>query len=236
MFHGNQTSAKPTVKNRVAKHDVDGTSRPDSTAISAGETAFGEDCATQQRRDDLLADRELVCRCLAGEVAAWEQLYEECHDRLLLSIAVMLGGAATDSSLVEEISARVWYALVANDGEMLGRYKPDRGARLITFMRAIAKDETSRYFRTESRRKERELAAFRDKGQNYTADFGQAAASIEEFLATLTPYERGFCASQLMSSAGETSPEVQQPPTSASAWQLTHRIHRKLLAFLHQDP
>jgi len=235
MFHGNQSSPDQTVINRAEKLDVDGTSRPDLAAISAEESAFGEGCVNGEIGGDLLADRELVSRCLAGDVAAWEQLYEECHDRLMVSISVMLGGEAIDSSLVDEISARVWYALVANDGEVLGRYEPERGARLITFMRALAKDETSRYFRAEARRKERELAAMRERSQHYSPDFGQAAASLEEFLATLTPYERGFCASQLMSSAGENGAEVHDPPTSASAWQLTHRIHRKLLDFLHHD-
>ncbi len=224
------------MKNRAEKIDVDGTSRPDFAAMSAEESAAGEERVSDERLGDLRADRELVTRCLAGEVAAWEQLYEECHDRLVRSISVMLGGEAIDSSLVEEISARVWYALVADDGEMLARYEPERGARLITFMRALAKDETSRYFRAESRRKERELAAMREKNQHYAADFGQAAASLDEFMATLTPYERGFCTSQLMSSAAENGPEVHQPPTTASAWQLTHRIHRKLLDFLHHDP
>ena len=33
-------------------------------------------------------------------------------------------------NLVDEIAARVWYALVANDGELLARYKPNRRCSL----------------------------------------------------------------------------------------------------------
>ena len=75
----------------------------------------------------LSADAALASRCLAGDVAAWEELYAQCHEPLLVSIRVMLGPQSADASLVDEIAARVWYALVAKDGELLARYKPSRG-------------------------------------------------------------------------------------------------------------
>ena len=68
----------------------------------------------------------LAKRCLSGEVAAWEELYAQCHEPLLVSIRIMLGPQSADATLVDEIAARVWYALVANDGELLSRYKPSR--------------------------------------------------------------------------------------------------------------
>ena len=74
----------------------------------------------------LCADGLLAKRCLAGEVAAWEELYAQCHEPLLISIRIMLGPQSADASLVDEIAARVWYALVANDGKLLSRYKPSR--------------------------------------------------------------------------------------------------------------
>ncbi len=74
-------------------------------------------------------------RCLAGEVAAWEELYAQYHDVLLASVRCFLGQARSDHNLVDEIAARVWYALVANDGALLAKYDPKRGARIITFMR-----------------------------------------------------------------------------------------------------
>ena len=73
----------------------------------------------------LQADRQLVDRCLAGEVAAWEEFYAQCHDPLCTAIRIMLGRPHGDPNLVDEIASRVWYALVANDGKLLGRYSPD---------------------------------------------------------------------------------------------------------------
>lgn len=186
-------------------------------------------------RQGLLADQGLVVRCLSGEVGAWEELYGRCHGPLLLAIEMMLDPRNRDPHLVDEIAARVWYALVGNDGELLSRYDTDRGARLITFMRAIARDEISRYFRTERRRRDREQAAIREKPQHHAPDHGQPTAALDEFLATLTPHERGFFGEHLLcppSERGENSRPNSQKLSAASAWQLTHRIHRKLLEFL----
>lgn len=77
----------------------------------------------------LQADRQLVDRCLAGEVAAWEEFYAQCHDPLCTAIRIMLGRPHGDPNLVDEIASRVWYALVANDGKLLGRYSPDLHAQ-----------------------------------------------------------------------------------------------------------
>ena len=91
----------------------------------------GKQCVDACKKDDvetegICADGLLAKRCLAGEVAAWEQLYAQCHEPLLVSIRIMLGSQSADANLVDEIAARVWYALVANDGELLSRYKPSR--------------------------------------------------------------------------------------------------------------
>ena len=225
------------MKDRAKKIDVDLTSR-----TNAGEKRAQVEVRGLQARPsdeihaDLRADQHLVSRCLQGEVAAWEQLYDQCHGPLMRSIGIMLGGNTHDSHLVEEIAARVWYKLVANDGEVLSRYDPQRGARLITFMRALAKDETSRYFRSERRRRERELATFRDRPQHYQPEFGHGATSLDEFLATLTPLERGYCAARLLSSPPESDEDLPRTPSQTNGWQLTHRIHRKLLEFLKRDP
>ena len=177
------------------------------------------------------ADSLLAERCLAGEVAAWEQFYAQCHEPLLVSVRIMLGPQSSDANLVDEIAARVWYALVANDGELLARYKPDRGARLITFMRALAKDEMVRYFRAEIRRRNRELTTMRERPQHRGEDAGQPVNSLAEFLGTLTRHERGFCGDYLLA---EPSGAVEQKYSRANIWQLSHRIRCKLLQFL--DP
>jgi hypothetical protein len=177
------------------------------------------------------ADAGLAKRCLSGEVLAWEQFYAQCHEPLLTSVRVMLGPQSADANLVDEIAARVWYALVAADGALLARYKPDRGARLITFMRALAKDEMVRYFRAEIRRRKRELASQRERPEQQDEDAGQLLRSMTEFFSTLTSHERVFCGDYLLT---EPSTDVEQKYSKANIWQLSRRIRCKLLHFL--DP
>ncbi|MGA2030687.1 MAG: hypothetical protein ABSG68_00385 [Thermoguttaceae bacterium] len=141
----------------------------------------------------------------------------------------MLRGSLGDPNLVDEIAARVWYALVANDGELLARYSPQRGARLITFMRALAKDEICRHFRAEIRRREREVAAFRERPPLAGIDSGYSASGLREFLATLSPQEHSFCCEVLLA---EPAPGGEISRSAANIWQLTHRIYKKLLRFL----
>jgi hypothetical protein len=174
------------------------------------------------------ADAQLAKRCLAGDVAAWEQLYAQCHEPLQLSIKIMLGQQSNDANLVDEIAARVWYALVANDGELLARYDFERGARLITFLRALAKDQSAQHFREEVRRRNRELSALRER-QRHEKNLGQPGNSLSEFLGTLTPHERVFCSDYLLA---EPSGPAKEPCSATSVWQLSHRIYRKLLRFL----
>ena len=164
-------------------------------------------------------------------MAAWELLYAKCHESLCLSVKILLGRHNSDGNLVDEIAARVWYALVANDGELLGRFDPARGARLITFMRALAKDEIGRHFRTELRRRERELIAAREKGVNQDEDLAESVSSMREFLTTLTPHERSFCDEFLM---GVPDDGTRQRRSPASIWQLTHRVYKKFLRFFER--
>ena len=175
------------------------------------------------------ADGLLARRCLAGEVAAWEQLYAQCHEPLLMSIRVMLGRQSSDASLVDEIAARVWYAVVANDGEMLLRYDPNRGARLATFLRGLAKHELARHFRQETRRRRRELSALRERPQYGDNNSSPPASALADFLNTLTPGERGFCNDYLLA---EPAAAAEAAHSTATVWQLSHRVYRKLLHFL----
>jgi len=178
---------------------------------------------------DVLADAALARRCVAGEVAAWEQLYALCHLPLLAAVESLLRAPHRDAALIDEIAARVWYALVDNDGELLEKFDPARGARLITFMRALAKDEISRHFRGERRRRARESSAVHERTQQSAAE---ARAHFAEFLSTLTPHERQFASDYLLSN----NPVEDCPPkkhhSPANIWQLTRRIHRKLLGYL----
>jgi DNA-directed RNA polymerase specialized sigma24 family protein len=175
----------------------------------------------------LEADGRLAERCVMGEVAAWEELYAQCHDPLCASIRAMLG-PCSDANLVDEISARVWYALVAKDGELLARYSHERGARLSTYLRALAKHEMCRHLRTEVRRRKREFLAMKKKSPEDAMDLARSIHDLEGFLVTLTPRERGFWDVHLLA----TSPGIPYSP--ANIWQLTHRIYEKLMRFLNR--
>ncbi len=189
-----------------------------------------------ERADDadqegVMADVALAKRCVAGEVAAWEQLYSQCHDALLTTVRTLLGVQGADFSLVDEIAARVWYALVADDGELLRRYSPKYGARLITFMRALAKDEMRRHLRSEQRRRKRERrAAARNSGRERSVA-AEMNASLSEFLGTLSPEERGFGDSYLLAPANQPAPIPEPRPPATSFWRLTSRIRKKLSDF-----
>lgn len=188
-----------------------------------------EDLSRAARR----ADGQLAKRCLAGEVAAWEAFYAQCHDPLCRAIKLMLGRTGSDTSLVDEIAAKVWYALVANDGALLARYNPRRKARLITFMRTLAKDEIGRHFRSEVRRRERELVALRERPPQQGDGPEHPAGALTEFLDTLTPGERAFCGGYLLAPAVEGDSSGY---SSSTVWQFTRRVYQKLTKFLAIRP
>jgi len=215
--------------NRKPNHPEPGDEAMSQSARSRGSESK-EDRA--ERRAKLRADGLLAKRCLAGEVAAWEEIYAQCHEPLLVSISIMLDPKYSDASLVDEIAARVWYALVANDGELLARYKPKRGARLITFLRALAKDEIVRHIRSEVRRRNREVASLRVRPKHLGQDDSQSSNILGEFFGTLTQSEKIFCSNYLLAAPADA---VDQTYTKANVWQLSHRIRRKLNHFFNQD-
>lgn len=175
---------------------------------------------------DVESDRLLVENCLSGDPAAWTALYRACHDPLVRAIRLFLREAASDLNLVDEIAARVWYAVVRNEGELLSRFDVSRGCRLGAFFAAIAKNEARKHFRAERRRRTREESASRPEGaEQPPAPF--AVESIErEFLATLTPKERTYYQSVLTAKGDDDS------YSDGNAWQLRSRVRKKLRSFL----
>lgn len=199
---------------------------PASSAQPTGHASETPRTDWQPDWDNVHADADLVRRCVAGEVPAWETLYEQCHPPLLRSVACMIPGGRPDPNLVEELAARVWYALVAEDAELLARFDSRRGARLTTFIRAIALDVTSRHFRSEQRRRRREREGSSDQPYHDAHDVTQLQASWDEFRQTLTRAERRFLDRHLdaVEDDGETS--------QAYALKLASRVRRKLRMFL----
>ena len=211
------------MKTRAGEFDDTGSSCP-------GTDTVGKRVKHLDPRDGPHQDQQLIERCLAGDVAAWEDLYSKCHAPLLSLIKSMLSSA--DTNLIDEIAARVWYALVANDGALLTRFDPTRGTRLITFMRAIARDEATRYFRTEVRRRERETIATRRKSGGAISDVPVPHFMVEEFLATLSPGDRSLYLQHILATPHQ---DGGIPAARPAGRKQTHRLYRKLLAFLRGE-
>jgi hypothetical protein len=190
-----------------------------------------EQQAEFDRLERLSDDLALARRCVAGEVKAWEELHTQCNDSLQRIVRLLLSHQSNDENLADEITARVWYALVANDGELLTRYDPGRGARLITFMRAIARDEVRRYFRSERRRRVREDKTCRDKSPHYSTEMDQVDVALHEFLDTLSPSEREFCGDFLLDSPVENADDGILGMSRANFWQKTHRVYVRFVKF-----
>jgi hypothetical protein len=197
------------------------------------EDGKGEQDATPAQAA-LEADHRLAQRCTAGEVAAWEEFYAQCHDPLLANVRILLNGWTSDANLVDEIAARVWYALVADDGKLLMRYDPKRGGRLTTFLGAIAKGIVGQYVRSERRRLDRERQASYGKPSHHADDQDQVASAMDEFLETLGPGERKFCDEHLLSSPGDGDGDEEQNGAMSRAgfWQRSRRVYRRLRRFL----
>jgi hypothetical protein len=170
------------------------------------------------------SDRALIDACLAGSSQAWDELYQVCHDKLLSSIRHHLGPQKSqDLELVDEVSARVWYAMVRNDGALLDRFDPRLGARITTFFAVIAKDLLYRLYRSENRRGRREAIFLEHRADNTPPNLAQVV--LDEFREGLTPAEQRFYDTVLM--VGQPNP-AEAGYSQANAWQLSSRIYRKL--------
>jgi len=177
------------------------------------------------------ADRTLIDRCLAGDVAAWSLLYRQTHDSLLATIRNFLGRAGQDRNLVEEIAARVWYALVKNDFELLAKFDVRRGCRLSTFLSVLAKSETRMLFRSERRRRSREQLVSRPELDSELSIAPNGLVSDEDFLGTLSPAEKTFYLDVLVAPSKERQ-SAQQAYSSENVWQLNYRVRKKLERFI----
>lgn len=177
-------------------------------------------------------DRLLVERCLAGEIPAWSQIYRQFHGSLLASIRSFLGRAGQDANLIEEIAARVWYAVIKNDFELLAKFDAARGCRFSTFLSVLAKNETRVLLRSERRRKGREHLVSRSEVEKDRDAKASEILSDEEFLITLSPAERKFYLEVLVPDLSDSD---EGSYSSQNVWQLRHRVRRKLERFLNES-
>jgi DNA-directed RNA polymerase specialized sigma24 family protein len=184
--------------------------------------------AARQQQRVRRADQALVDRCRAGDGAAWQEIHDKCHAHLVRQIRFTLGDRARDGNLVEEIAAKVWYGLIADNGYLLERFQPEKGSGLEKYLAAIARFEVLRHQRGEirRRRREQETQAARGTSRNDHA-VAEMSLDFQDFLPQLTPREREFFHCVLVGNSTDDL-EISAP----NAWQLRHRIRRKLLTFL----
>ena len=177
-------------------------------------------------------DRRLIERCLAGDEQAWSELYRQQHPGLLKATKFVLGSDGKDPHLVEEIAARVWYAVVRDGGRVLAGFDPQRDRRLGVFLTGVARLEAKQQLRTDARRRARERARGRQGLGPQTVSPPEAAAVLNEFADSLTACERDFLDKFLLTPVnGEDSTE-RPSLTPANRWQLRHRISQKVRRFL----
>lgn len=180
-----------------------------------------------------LAERQVIARCLKGDAAAWSIIYQRFQEPLASNVRAFLGRAGNDRNLVDEICARVWYALVRNNFELLARFDVERGVQLTTFLTLLAKTQARLLMRSERRRRTREQVASKPEAHP-PDDASWSVLADHDFLATLSPAEQAFFQKVLVA-------DVVSPPAAARggehysrqyAWQLRHRVRRKLEDFL----
>jgi hypothetical protein len=188
------------------------------------------------RAEALASDARLVQRCICGEVLAWEEIYQKCHEPLCTAIRVRLGRLANDPHLVDEIAARSWYAVLDKDGAKLKKYDPKRGAGILTFLKLIASDEISRFFLSQRRRMQREIISQSRKHRGKAVIPSESiTSSLTEFLVTLSPREQDFCNEYLLLSTNEDSMRFDLGYSATNIRQLTHRIYKKFLSFIGHE-
>lgn len=211
------------------------TARQKPTSQASKAAGDGSQRTKRHRVHDkrLRADQQLAERCLSGDTEAWKHIYDQCHPLLLTGVRHILGAAGKDLDMVDEIAARVWYALVRDRGRLLARYDAKRGTRLSDFCIGVAHVEILRHLREERRRQRHE----RTRGWlTYCAEplsESQLAAAVHEFAVTLTNAERQFMEQELTALSSRHSSD--QPLSRANVWQRCHRIRVKLKKFLAND-
>jgi hypothetical protein len=226
-YYGKLGSADLSNRNKPRKRLVATQAKPPE---GLGDPSY---TVVRQKRKLATQDRELVDRCMSGEPNAWSLMYERFHVSLMSSIRAFLGRAGHDFHTIEEIAARVWYALIRDDFALLGKFDAARNCRLSTFLSMLAKTEARLLIRSERRRKSREQTASKSELNGQKPRQGGDVLSEQEFLSTLTPAERTFYADVLLRSEAA---EGDLPYTQQNLWQLRHRVRKKLERFLEDTP
>jgi DNA-directed RNA polymerase specialized sigma24 family protein len=86
-----------------------------------------------KNREAAQREYDLVQRALTGDEYAWYLLFHDQQPRLIAKVRQLLGPRHRHDDLAEEVAARVWSAVLADDFRLLRAYDPQRG-RLGTFL------------------------------------------------------------------------------------------------------
>ena len=187
------------------------------------------------KAEPALTDRQLVEKCLKGDQRQWEKLYHRCQPRLRNAIEILLGLNSPDKYLVDEISARVWHALLRDECRLLALYDPQRDSTLDAFLMGLARIEIMRHNRAERRRQSHELIRGRRKLEEQRSHDWKAGALMNEFASTLTKSEREFL-DQHLGRCTNTEDDAEPLSLSTTAvWQRSHRIRLKLKSFFDES-
>ena len=183
-----------------------------------------------------MADALLVKRCLAGERQAWGDLYDGFHELLIDKAMSLLGARPDKREVSDEIAARVWYCLIADDFNLLRQFDGERGCRLQSYLATICHHQLLNYRKSEKRRRARETAVSMND-QFQLCDNGDCSETPPtlpvEFHDLLTPREKEFCETYLLAdfSNGE-GPEKAGDFSQSNIRQLRTRVRRKLVKFI----
>lgn len=178
--------------------------------------------------DRAAAQREydLVQRSLAGDQEAWRLLFADQQPRLLAKVRQLLGPMNRNDDLAEEVAARVWSAVLANDCRLLRVYDPRR-ARLSTFLGRRAFFEILMIFRAHTRRLYHETSYKRSHPEAVKMPLPLKLV-WQELDKRLTDSERSYLKNHLLRCSSTSQP--------ADSFRLLHdRVHLKVVAYLNGD-
>ncbi len=198
-----------------------------------------ERCRRSARQKAIQDDQHLLQQCLAGEPAAWENLYKSHHNGLIHAIVKLLPSQFRNIDVLDEIAARVWFALIRDRASLLRRFDPNRGHRLADFLAGVARMVARQYLRCERRRRRREIAGARKLTCRQSTSESELAAIVDEFNSALTAGELSFLNNVLLPGAsrqqGENLSHPEAKYSKANYWQRRHRLRARLQRFLFDN-
>lgn len=169
----------------------------------------------------------LIARCLKGDGAAWDRMFEHYQPHLLAHVLYLLRGEG-GVELAEEMAAAVWCSLCSDSFMRLRRYDPALGG-FLRYLGLLARGEIWRRKRADRSRASRESHAARKES---TVPECERGLVIQEFLDTLTPCEREFCIAYLLN---EFEPSSRRNLSAANGWKLRSRVFKKFRTYCGED-